>query len=414
MMIDLNNLSVEKILVIEPLTYDFNANTQELQDEIFSLIESADALPLNFIPVKVREINPATFIGSGKLEEIREIIINSGANCVLFDGQLSPSQTLNMSEILTVKVIDRTTLILDIFAKNAKSHEGKLQVELAQLSYMYPRLKGKGAELSRLGGGIGTRGPGETKLETDRRHIRTRIDFLKNQISELKTRREIQTYRRSKNSEITVSIVGYTNVGKSTLLNLLTGANVLAENKLFATLDPTIRKAKINEYELLLVDTVGFIKNIPTNIVESFNSTLESALSSELNLIVIDGSGAWENQLEVTKDTLQKLNSTADNLIVVNKCDKIKDFTYFPKDAIYISAKTGEGIENLKNAICDKLSKTFIKTRLVLDYSELKEINKLLPILENFEFIYDDDKVFVDITVKKIYLNRFLKFKKVK
>ncbi len=414
MMIDLNNLSVEKILVIEPLTYDFNANTQELQDEIFSLIESADALPLNFIPVKVREINPATFIGSGKLEEIREIIINSGANCALFDGQLSPSQTLNMSEILTVKVIDRTTLILDIFAKNAKSHEGKLQVELAQLSYMYPRLKGKGAELSRLGGGIGTRGPGETKLETDRRHIRTRIDFLKNQISELKTRREIQTYRRSKNSEITVSIVGYTNVGKSTLLNLLTGANVLAENKLFATLDPTIRKAKINEYELLLVDTVGFIKNIPTNIVESFNSTLESALSSELNLIVIDGSGAWENQLEVTKDTLQKLNSTADNLIVVNKCDKIKDFTYFPKDAIYISAKTGEGIENLKNAICDKLSKTFIKTRLVLDYSELKEINKLLPILENFEFIYDDDKVFVDITVKKIYLNRFLKFKKVK
>ncbi len=414
MMIDLNNIYFEKILVIEPLTYDCNANLQELQDEIFSLIESADALPLAFIPVKLREINPATFIGSGKLEEIREIIINSGANCALFDGQLSPSQTLNVSEALSVKVIDRTTLILDIFAKNAKSHEGKLQVELAQLSYMYPRLKGKGVELSRLGGGIGTRGPGETKLETDRRHIRSRIDYLKTQIAELKTRREIQTYRRSKNSEITVSIVGYTNVGKSTLLNLLTGADVLAENKLFATLDPTIRKAKINEYEILLVDTVGFIKNIPTNIVESFNSTLESALSSELNLIVIDGSGAWENQLEVTKDTLQKLNSTADNLIVVNKCDKIKDFTYFPKNAIYISAKTGEGIENLKNAICSKLSNGFIKTRLVLNYSELKEINKLLPLLENFEFIYDDDKVFIDITVKKIYLNRFLKFKKVK
>ena len=245
-MIDLNIINIEKILVIEPLTNDFNPTTNELKDEIFSLIESADAIPLHFEVVKVREINPATFIGSGKLQEISEKINEINANCALFDGILSPSQTLNMSEALGVKVIDRTTLILDIFAKNAKSHEGKLQVELAQLNYLYPRLKGKGAELSRLGGGIGTRGPGETKLETDRRHIRTRIDFLKNQLAELKTRRDIQTYRRSKNSEITISIVGYTNVGKSTLLNLLTGSNVLAKNKLFATLDPTIRKAKIN------------------------------------------------------------------------------------------------------------------------------------------------------------------------
>ncbi len=413
MMIDLNTISIEKILVIEPLIDDFNANTNELQDEIFSLIESADAIPVYFETVKVREINPATFIGSGKLEEIRDKILEIGANCALFDGSLSPSQTLNMSELLGVKVIDRTTLILDIFAKNAKSHEGKLQVELAQLSYMYPRLKGKGAELSRLGGGIGTRGPGETKLETDRRHIRTRIDYLKNQISELKTRREIQTYRRNKNSEITVSIVGYTNVGKSTLLNLLTGANVLAKDKLFATLDPTIRKAKINEYEILLVDTVGFIKNIPTNIIESFNSTLESALSSELNLIVVDGSGAWETQLKTTLETLEKLNSTAKHLIVVNKCDKIEDFTYFPKDAIFISAKTGEGIEMLKDKITNQLSQSFIKTRLVINYSQLKDFNKLLNLLESFEFIYQEDKVLVDITVKKIHFDKFIKYKKI-
>ncbi len=412
-MINLEDFITEKILIIEPLVSDFTADTDELKDETFSLIESADAIPLYFAVVKVREINPATFIGSGKLLELKEKIIELDANCVLFDGVLSPSQTVNMSDVLGVKVIDRTTLILDIFAKNAKSHEGKLQVELAQLNYIYPRLKGKGANLSRLGGGIGTRGPGETKLETDRRHIRTRIDLLKSELLNLKTRRDVQSYRRSKNSEITVSIVGYTNTGKSTLLNLLTGANVLAQNKLFATLDPTIKKAKINDFEVLLIDTVGFIKNIPTDIIEAFNSTLESALSSELNIIVLDGSGAFETQLEVTKNTLQKLNSTSENLIVINKCDKVTDFSLFPTDSVFISAKTGFGIENLKDAISKKLEDLFIKTQLVLKYTELKEFNKLTNFLESFEFIYEDNKVLVNVTVKKIYFDKFLKFKRI-
>ncbi|MBO5926681.1 MAG: GTPase HflX, partial [Clostridia bacterium] len=246
-MTDNLNKYEEKVFVIEPITVNFNENLKELNDETFSLIESADSIPIYFMPVKIREITPSTFIGSGKLLEIKDKIVEYNANCVLFDGVLSPSQTINMSDALNVKVIDRTTLILDIFAKNAKSHEGKLQVELAQLSYVYPRLKGKGSALSRLGGGIGTRGPGETKLETDRRHIRTRIDYLKAQIENIKTRRNLQTYRRNKNSEIVVSLIGYTNTGKSTLLNLLTSSNVLAENKLFATLDTTIRKAKIND-----------------------------------------------------------------------------------------------------------------------------------------------------------------------
>ena len=412
-MIDLIDNFIEKIVVIEPLVNNINDDLKELKNEIFSLIESADGVPLSFLAVKVREINPATFIGSGKIDEIRQIAESLSANCVLFDGQLSPSQTVNMSELLGIKVIDRTTLILDIFAKNAKSYEGKLQVELAQLNYMYPRLKGKGASLSRLGGGIGTRGPGETQLETDRRHIRTRIDYLKTQLAYLKTRRNLQSYRRSKNSETVVSLVGYTNTGKSTILNLLTGSDVLAENKLFATLDPTIRKAKINEIDLLLVDTVGFIKNIPTNIVEAFNSTLESAVSSDLNLIVIDGSGAWENQLEVTKSTLQDLKSNSEYIIVINKCDKIVDFTYYPKDAVFISAKTGFGIENLKKVIADKLSSSYVKTTLMLKYSELNEVNKLLSFLENFEFIYKDDYVLLNITVKKIYFNKFIKFKKI-
>ena len=364
------------------------------------------------MPVKIREITPSTFIGSGKLLEIKDKIVEYNANCVLFDGVLSPSQTINMSDALNVKVIDRTTLILDIFAKNAKSHEGKLQVELAQLSYVYPRLKGKGSALSRLGGGIGTRGPGETKLETDRRHIRTRIDYLKAQIENIKTRRNLQTYRRNKNSEIVVSLIGYTNTGKSTLLNLLTSSNVLAENKLFATLDTTIRKAKINDLELLLTDTVGFIKNIPTSIIESFKTTLQSALSSDLNLIVLDASGAWENQLKVTLDTLKELNSNSDYLIVINKCDLTSDYTYYPKDAVLISAKTGYGIEELKNAITNKLKNRFIETTLTINYNELKSFNSLLDYLEKFEFKYEEDKILVNVTIKKIYFEKFIKYKR--
>lgn len=412
-MTDNNILDFEKVYVIEPLYNDFNVDVDELINESKSLIESADGVFAGSIVVKIREITPSTYIGSGKLMEIKEIIESLGVNTVLFDGTLSPSQTLNVSDALNVKVIDRTTLILDIFAKNAKSHEGKLQVELAQLSYLYPRLKGKGQELSRLGGGIGTRGPGETQLETDRRHIKSRIDNLKIELEEVKKRRQVQAYRRTKNSEIVISLVGYTNTGKSTLLNLLTGANVLAKNQLFATLDPTIRRANIGDFEVLLVDTVGFIKNIPTNIVESFKSTLESALSAQLNLIVVDGSGSWETQLKVTLDTLKELNSNNQTQIVVNKCDMVSDYTLFPKDAVFISAKTGFGIDNLLEKITEKLSEMFIKTKLQLKYNELSEFSKLLGYLENFEYEYYDDYIYVDVIVKKIHFDKFIKFKKI-
>ena len=412
-MTDNNILDFEKVYVIEPLYNDFNVDVDELINESKSLIESADGVFAGSIVVKIREITPSTYIGSGKLIEIKEIIESLGVNTVLFDGTLSPSQTLNVSDALNVKVIDRTTLILDIFAKNAKSHEGKLQVELAQLSYLYPRLKGKGQELSRLGGGIGTRGPGETQLETDRRHIKLRIDNLKIELEEVKKRRQVQAYRRTKNSEIVISLVGYTNTGKSTLLNLLTGANVLAKNQLFATLDPTIRRANIGDFEVLLVDTVGFIKNIPTNIVESFKSTLESALSAQLNLIVVDGSGSWETQLKVTLDTLKELNSNNQTQIVVNKCDMVSDYTLFPKDAVFISAKTGFGIDNLLEKITEKLSEMFIKTKLQLKYNELSEFSKLLGYLENFEYEYYDDYIYVDVIVKKIHFDKFIKFKKI-
>ena len=228
---------------------------------------------------------------------------------MLFNGELSPSQTLNISAALDHrKVIDRTTLILDIFAKNAQSSEGKLQVELAQLKYIYPRLKGKGEALSRLGGGVGTRGPGETQLETDRRYIRGRLSYLEARLKETEKRRSLQTVRRKKNSVKTIALVGYTNTGKSTLMNLLTGANVYVKNELFATLDPTARTFSIDDVEFLLVDTVGFLQDLPHNLIEAFKSTLESALNCDLALIVCDAAGEYETQLKTTLDTLGEMN----------------------------------------------------------------------------------------------------------
>lgn len=278
---------MEKCFVIIP--YEEKIINEERFNEIEALLKTADAVVLGHENCKILKVVPSTYIGKGKLEEIKNYCAELDIETVVFDGELTPSQTLNMAEALGgLKVIDRTTLILDIFALSAKSAEGKIQVELAQLKYMYPRLKGKGEGLSRLGGGIGTRGPGESKLETDRRHIRRRINYLEKQLKELALRRALQSERRKKNNALTVALVGYTNTGKSTLLNALTGSSVLSENKLFATLDPTLRKMNLGEYEIILADTVGFIKNIPTTLIEAFKSTLETAVNADLNLIVCD------------------------------------------------------------------------------------------------------------------------------
>ena len=399
----------EKIIVLEPVYYGKTVTDDDVS-EIKSLIYSADAECILVEIIKVREISPATFIGNGKLLEIKDKIEKYDANYILFDGELSPSQTLNMSEILECTVIDRTTLILDIFAKHATTDEGKIQVELAQLNYLYPRLKGKGEEMSRLGGGIGTRGPGETKLETDRRHIKTRILNLKRQIQELKKRRETQNVRREKNSEILISLVGYTNVGKSTLLNLLTESNVLTENKLFATLDTTVRKCKILDFDVLLVDTVGFIKNIPHSLIDAFRSTLESAVNSQLNIIVCDASTDYEKQLEVTKNALNGLNATAPQLIVLNKCDKILEGENLPDNYIKISAKNNIGIQLLKNKISEFICNKFIKKELRIPYFKLNEFLSLTKYLENFDLKYEDDIVIAKITAKKETYSKFIKF----
>lgn len=397
----------ENIFIIQPLTED---GQQDRLEELKDLIYSADGVTAGYSCQKIREINPATFIGKGKLEEIKEELNNlSEVDCVLFDGELSPSQTLNISAALNgIKVIDKTTLILDIFALHATTLEGKIQVELAQLKYIYPRLKGKGEALSRLGGGIGTRGPGETKLETDRRHIRERIRNLEKSLEEIKNRRNIQSERRKKNNAKFIALVGYTNTGKSTLLNKLTGAGVLEENKLFATLDPTLRKIDLEDGEAVIADTVGFLRDIPHNLIEAFKSTLETAAEADLILNVCDASSPiWEKQLEVTADTLKELNCKGHTICVVNKCDLASDYSIFPKDAILISAKNGIGTDKLLKAVNDYFSDRYVRAELLVPYQSLNAFNKIKDKINLKSQEYTDDGLKISASIPRIYINDF-------
>lgn len=397
----------ENIFIIQPLTED---GQQDRLEELKDLIFSADGVTVGYSCQKIREINPATFIGKGKLEEIKEELNSmSEVDCVLFDGELSPSQTLNISAALNgIKVIDRTTLILDIFALHATTLEGKIQVELAQLKYIYPRLKGKGEALSRLGGGIGTRGPGETKLETDRRHIRERIRNLEKSLEEIKNRRNIQAERRKKNNAKFIALVGYTNTGKSTLLNKLTGAGVLEENKLFATLDPTLRKIDLEDGEAVIADTVGFLRDIPHNLIEAFKSTLETAAEADLILNVCDASSPiWEKQLEVTVDTLKELNCKGHTICVVNKCDLASDYSIFPKDAILISAKNGIGTDKLLKAVNDYFSDRYVRAELLVPYQSLNAFNKIKDKINLKSQEYTDDGLKISASIPKVYINDF-------
>ena len=357
--------TVEKIYIIQPILRENADKYKVLQAEAVSLIESAGALYAGTIYQNIREINAATFIGEGKLQELNERLDGLDGITVLFNGELSPSQTLNISAALgDRKVIDRTTLILDIFAKNARTSEGKLQVELAQLKYIYPRLKGKGEALSRLGGGVGTRGPGETQLETDRRYIRGRIKYLESRLKETEKRRSLQTERRKKTSVKTIALVGYTNTGKSTLMNLLTGADVYVKNELFATLDPTARSFEIEGIEFLLVDTVGFLQDLPHNLIEAFKSTLESALHCDLALIVCDATGEYDMQMETTLQTLQDMNFSSPYLLVMNKSEGIDDHSVLPYGSIAISAKEQVGISALKQAILHEFRNEYLFCKL--------------------------------------------------
>lgn len=399
----------EKIYIMQPITEDNEADEHPLTEEAKSLIESAGAAVAGVAVQKLRNISPATVFGSGKLREIAELLDGLDVT-VLFNGELTPSQTQNISAALGGrKVIDRTTLILDIFARNAKTSEGKLQVELAQLKYLYPRLKGKGSALSRLGGGVGTRGPGETRLETDRRYIRGRIEYLEKRLAELKTRRQLQTERRKKTQTKTIALVGYTNAGKSTLLNYFCNENVYAENRLFATLDATARKFTIDGEDYLLIDTVGFLRDLPHNLIEAFRSTLESVLNCELAVIVCDAAADFDMQMKTTLGVLRSLNFLAPYIVAVNKSDMLDEDAraLYPAECVFISAKTGAGTDDLKRRISEMFRANRTECSLLVPYSRLKEYSKLKNYVIERSVDYTDDGVFAVCSVENERLALF-------
>lgn len=368
-----NRIVPDNVLVVSLNTGEFDVKSS--LDELYELTKSAGANPVSYIIQKKDRPNPATCVGSGCLEDIKNFCNSNEINLIIFDCELSPVQIKNIENFTGIRVIDRTMLILDIFASRARSKEGKIQVELAQLKYMMPRLTGKGIELSRLGGGIGTRGPGETKLETDKRHIRRRMETLKSELKDIEKHREQIRKNREKNGVITVAIVGYTNAGKSTLMNKLTEAGVLAKNQLFATLDPTSRALKLpSGISVMLVDTVGLIRRLPHHLVESFKSTLEEASLADIILNVCDASSKESRaHLEITNNLLFELGCKDKPIIpVMNKCDLVPEVMKISNsyNVVRISAKTGEGIDELLSCIERNLPVKMKEVTMLLPFSK--------------------------------------------
>ena len=352
--------------------YDAESSMAELEE----LAKTSGAEIIGEMIQKRPAPEAATYMGKGALEEICNFCSNHNIDLIVADGEFSPVQIRNIEDLTGVRVIDRTTLILDIFAGRARSSEGKLQVELAQLKYSLPRLSGKGTALSRLGGGIGTRGPGETKLETDKRHIRFRIQNLKAELDKVEKRRVAMHQRRKKNGALCVAIVGYTNAGKSTLMNRLTDAGVLQEDKLFATLDPTARKLVLPDgRQIMLVDTVGLVRRLPHQLVDAFRSTLEEAVWADVILNVCDASSdECAEHIKVTESVLSDLGCSGKPIInVLNKCDKPTelDFDFF-ENSVKISAATGDGIDSLLAAIENALPKDRKRVKILLPFDKMK------------------------------------------
>lgn len=362
----------ERVLLVSVDTGEFDAEVSLA--ELAELTATAGAVVVDTAMQKKEAPDKATCLGSGRAEELALLCAAQDIDLVIMDRELSPTQLRNLEEIFPCRVIDRTALILDIFAARARSAEGRLQVELAQLQYRLPRLMGQGTALSRLGGGIGTRGPGETQLETDRRHIRRRIGAIREQLEKVESQRALRRERRRKDGIPTVAIVGYTNAGKSTLLNRLTDAGVLAENKLFATLDPTARGLRLPDgREIMLVDTVGFVRRLPHHLVQAFHSTLEEAVEADVILNICDASSEHAAEhLQVTGDLLRELGcGDRPVLQVMNKCDLVPNIAeQDDRRCLYISAATGEGLAELLQAVALALPPDRRKVKLLLPFSK--------------------------------------------
>lgn len=400
-----------RAILIGADTGEYDAESS--MDELSELAKTAGAEELARVLQKREAYEPATVIGEGKLAEVKELCGSLGAELLIFDCELTASQIRNVEDETDVRVIDRTMLILDIFAGRAVSREGKLQVELAQLKYRLPRLMGIGASLSRLGGGIGTRGPGETQLETDRRHIRRRIDKLSAELKELEERRGYARDRRKKDSVQVGAIVGYTNAGKSTLLNLLTGVDVLAEDKLFATLDPTSRAIELPDgRSLLLVDTVGLIRRLPHHLVEAFKSTLEEAACADIIIHVCDVSDPEAaEKADVTLKTLADLGAAEIPVVtVLNKCDLLTENIPEDDSTVKISAKKAQGIDRLLKVVAANLPETAKRMKLLLPYDKAGFTAKLRENGKVFTEEYTETGVLVDALVYQMLIKQMSQY----
>ncbi len=395
----------EKVILTAVSTGDGTDVSASL-DELEELVKTAGAVTVDKVIQNRERIHPGTYLGKGKIEEIRERIYELGATGVVCDDELSPAQMRNLEDALQIKVMDRTMVILDIFAARATTREGKIQVELAQLRYRSARLVGLRSSLSRLGGGIGTRGPGEKKLEIDRRLIHDRISVLKADLEDVKRHREVARQQRDKNHMPVAAIVGYTNAGKSTLLNRLTGAGILAEDKLFATLDPTTRNLSLpGGQQILLTDTVGFIRKLPHHLIEAFKSTLEEAKYSDIILHVVDCSNPqMEIQMHVVYETLRELGVTDKVMVTVfNKIDALRPDTTL-KDIssdyqVRISARTGEGIDELENLIESILRSRRIFLEKVYSYKDAGKIQQIRKYGQLLKEEYQEDGILVNAYV---------------
>jgi GTP-binding protein HflX len=385
--VEYRQLRLERVVLVGVWTSGTAQDAENSMAELAALAETAGAMVLDGVVQRRDKPDPATYIGSGKANELRDIVLESGADTVVCDGELSPGQLIHLEDVVKVKVVDRTALILDIFAQHAKSREGKAQVSLAQMQYMLPRLRGWGQSLSRQmggggsgssGGGMATRGPGETKIETDRRRIREKMAKMRREIAEMKTGRDLKRQERRRNKVPSVAIAGYTNAGKSSLLNRLTGAGVLVENSLFATLDPTVRRAETPSGRVYtLADTVGFVRHLPHHLVEAFRSTMEEVGESDLIVHVVDGSHpAPEEQLAAVREVIREVGAVkVPELVVINKADAadpvvLQRLLRIEKRSIAVSARTGEGIAELLALIDAELPRPEVEVEVLVPYTK--------------------------------------------
>ncbi|MUL80295.1 MULTISPECIES: GTPase HflX [unclassified Mycolicibacterium] len=386
--VEYRQLRLERVVLVGVWTEGTAADADESLAELAALAETAGSEVLEGLIQRRDKPDPSTYIGSGKAIELREVVLATGADTVICDGELSPAQLNSLEKVVKVKVIDRTALILDIFAQHATSREGKAQVSLAQMEYMLPRLRGWGESMSRqaggraggAGGGVGTRGPGETKIETDRRRIRERMAKLRHEIRDMKKIRDTQRSRRLSSDAASVAIVGYTNAGKSSLLNALTGAGVLVENALFATLEPTTRRGEFDDGRpFVLTDTVGFVRHLPTQLVEAFRSTLEEVVDADLLVHVLDGSDANPlAQINAVRQVINEVVAEYDitpppELLVVNKIDAatglgLASLRRALPDAVFVSAHTGDGLDRLRARMGEMIAPTDATVDVTIPY----------------------------------------------